>query len=45
MTQLRHWRVGHKFPQEVFYMEAEDHVRVLDVVHERRDISQCLGKS
>ena len=44
MTRLRHWRVGHKFPQEIFYIETADHVRVLDVIHERRDMTQCLGR-
>jgi plasmid stabilization system protein ParE len=44
MARLRHWRVGHKFPQEVFYIETEDHVRVIDVIHERRDMTQCLSR-
>ncbi|WP_377159821.1 hypothetical protein ACFJIX_10745 [Roseateles sp. UC29_93] len=44
MTRLRHWRVGHKSPQEVFNVETEDHVRMIDVIHERRDMTQCLSR-
>ncbi|WP_423597645.1 type II toxin-antitoxin system RelE/ParE family toxin [Roseateles sp. MS654] len=44
MDLLRHWRLG-KFPHQVFYVEAADHVRILDVIHERRDMWQWAEPS
>lgn len=37
--RLRHWRLS-KYPHQVFYVETEDQVRILDVIHERRDLGQ-----
>ncbi len=42
IKHLRHWRLGHRYPHGVFYAETADHVRIIDVIHERRDMARSV---
>ena len=42
-NMLRMWKVD-KFPYLVFYLEHEDHLDVVRVLHEVRDIPALLGE-
>lgn len=42
-AMLRMWKIG-KFPYLIFYLEREDHLDVVRVLHEVRDIPALLAE-